>query len=409
MTKKTIQKNIPQGWQEILLGSFLAKEKGSLPKNLKEEKMDNSFVPYLTINTIDGGIPKYAQKFDGTIANKDDLLVVADGSGSGRLYRGYEGLVSSTFFKVSSIDKSKITNDFLSIVFSYLNFMRSGFRKGGAIPHFDYKQLDNIKIFLPPINEQRKIAEILGAVDEDIAKTQEVIEAAEKLKRGLMQQLFTRGIGHTKFKKTKHGEIPEKWKVSKINNHVIHVGSGATPRGGSKVYLTEGIPFIRSQNVYFLGLIQKDLAYINESTHKHMTRSRVSPNDILLNITGASIGRACIVPVDLLNANVNQHVCIIRPSKDLFFQYLFYFLQSQKGQDQIFKFQIGGNREGLNFQQIRSIEFPFPENIKEQQNIAEILSAVDEKILVNKKLKEKLTFLKKGLMQDLLSGKVRTI
>ena len=127
---------------------------------------------------------------------------------------------------------------------------------------------------------------------------------------------------------------------------------------------------------------------------------------MLLNITGASIGRACIVPENFPESNVNQHVCIIRPNKDLLYKYLFYYLQSDKGQNQIFKFQIGGNREGLNFQQIRSMNIFLP-TIKEQKQITEILSAIDNKIDINKQIKNKLTQLKKGLMNDLLSGEVR--
>lgn len=418
MKSNTAQKNIPQGWRNVPLASLAVKIRtGGTPKSTNKS-FYNGGIPFVKIDDMTSS-GKYLSSTMNFISEegfkKSSAWLVPSGS---ILYSIYAtvGEVSISSMEVATnqaimgivVDHEKVDRDYL---YQYLLSIKPTLKK-----HFKETTQKNLtsqivkelEILVPESKtEQQKIAEILGAVDEDIAKTQGVIEAAEKLKKGLMQQLFTRGIGHTKFKKTKLGEIPEEWKVGKIDDHAVHVGSGATPRGGSKVYLAEGVPFIRSQNVYFSGFTQEGLVYISEKTHRDMNRSKVLPNDILLNITGASIGRACIVPNDFATANVNQHVCIIRPAKDLFFQYLFYFLQSQNGQDQIFKFQIGGNREGLNFQQIRSIEFPFPKNIEEQKEITEILLAVDEKISINKKLKNKLTLLKKGLMQDLLSGKVR--
>ena len=414
MKTNTTQQNIPKGWKYGELGSFLADiGDGGTPLRSNSEYFGGN-IPWVVVNDIQ---PRIKQ-------TRNTLTDVGLQKSSAKLWPAGSVILSfgATIGEVGIADVPVTTkqgiagiipnDDLLNIYLYYVLLSKKKLlhrlSSGSTIKEVRPSVIKNqIEVLIPPIKEQQKIAEILGAVDEDIAKTQEVIEETEKLKRGLMQQLFTRGIGHKKFKETKIGQIPESWDIEKIGGHTTHVGSGATPRGGSKVYLTEGISFIRSQNVYFEGLIQKDLVYIDKETHEEMSRSKTLPNDVLLNITGASIGRACIVPADLLDANVNQHVCIIRPSKDLLYKYLFYFLQSESGQDQIFKFQIGGNREGLNFQQIRSIEFPFPKNIKEQEQITEILSAVDEKVLVNKRLKEKLTLLKKGLMQDLLSGKVR--
>ncbi len=223
-----------------------------------------------------------------------------------------------------------------------------------------------------------------------------------------MRKLLMKGIGHTKFKKTEIGEIPEEWEVMKIGENAKHVGSGATPRGGSKTYTAKGIPFIRSQNVHFGNLNLKEIVYISRSIHEEMSRSKVKANDVLLNITGASIGRVCLVSSDFLEGNVNQHVCIIRPSVKLNPMFLSYFLESSFGQNQIFMFQIGGNREGLNFQQIRSIKIPTPP-IDEQKQIARILASTDNKLAINQQIKSHLSKLKKGLMNDLLSGSKRTI
>ena len=196
------------------------------------------------------------------------------------------------------------------------------------------------------------------------------------------------------------------WSNKKIGNIASKVGSGSTPRGGAEAYTDHGIIFIRSQNVNNDQLLLDDVAYIPEETHVKMSGSKVIANDILLNITGASIGRSCVVPHDFTEANVNQHVCIIRTPNDdpIFVQS---FLSSENGQNAIQSKQAGGGREGLNFQAIRSIDLHFPPSKEEQTKIATFLSAVDEKI---SQLSQKLHLLgqyKQGMMQKLFSQQIR--
>ena len=223
-----------------------------------------------------------------------------------------------------------------------------------------------------------------------------------------MQRLLTRGIGHTKFKDSLLGEIPESWEVVKLDNLVTKVGSGITPKGGQETYLETGIIFIRSQNVLIGKLNLSDVAYISTEQHEKMAGSKIKVGDVLLNITGASIGRSCIVPSNIIDGNVNQHVCIIRTKEILNSNFLCQLLNSFHGQNQIEKFQAGGNREGLNFQQIRSFEIPFPP-IQEQTMIADMFTTVDEKLDVLQEKKTKYEELKKGLMQNLLTGKMRVV
>ncbi|QNX11527.1 restriction endonuclease subunit S [Acinetobacter seifertii] len=183
------------------------------------------------------------------------------------------------------------------------------------------------------------------------------------------------------------------------------VGSGSTPRGGAEAYTNEGVIFIRSQNVNNNQLLLDDVVFIPEATHKKMSGSKVQANDILLNITGASIGRSCVVSTTFVEGNVNQHVCIIRTPNDnpIFVQS---FLSSEKGQNHIQAKQVGGGREGLNFQAIRSIDFEIPSK-EEQTKIASFLSAVDEKIAQLTQKHELLSEYKQGMMQKLFSQQIR--
>ncbi|HPS30780.1 MAG TPA: restriction endonuclease subunit S, partial [bacterium] len=179
------------------------------------------------------------------------------------------------------------------------------------------------------------------------------------------------------------------WPKTKLKKHTVKIGSGITPKGGEAVYKSSGIPLIRSQNVLVNRLDLSDVAYIEESQHKKMSGSKVYSGDVLLNITGASIGRSCVVPKEIGEANVNQHVCIIRLKETLDARLLSTYLNSWFGQKQIWSFQSGGSREGINFQQIGSFDIPLPP-LPEQKAIADILSTWDEAIEKTEKLiKEK--------------------
>ena len=193
-------------------------------------------------------------------------------------------------------------------------------------------------------------------------------------------------------------EFTGEWKKCTIAELATKVGSGVTPRGGEAVYKTEGHPFVRSQNVGLGHLLLDDIAYIDEDTHQRQKNTELQLDDVLLNITGASIGRSAIVTKEIVRGNVNQHVCIIRTKDNLVSSFLCNFLLSNYGQKQIDSFQAGGNRQGLNFEQIKSIKIGLP-SIEEQKKIAELLQLLEQRIVTQNKIIEKLQSLIKGIAQ----------
>lgn len=195
------------------------------------------------------------------------------------------------------------------------------------------------------------------------------------------------------------------WKESTIDKLATKVGSGVTPRGGEAVYKSEGHPFVRSQNVGWGHLILGDIAYIDEETHKRQKGTELQLNDILLNITGASIGRSALVDEQIVGGNVNQHVCIIRANEKLVPSFLCNFLLSRYGQKQIDSFQAGGNRQGLNFEQIKSIKIGLP-SVEEQKKIADLLHLLEQRIVTQNKIIDRLQTLIKGLSNKLLNTEV---
>lgn len=188
------------------------------------------------------------------------------------------------------------------------------------------------------------------------------------------------------------------------------MGSGVTPSGGASVYQLSGIPLLRSQNVHFDGLRLDDVAYITEEIHENMSNSQVSDGDVLLNITGASIGRTYFVENWLGEANVNQHVCILRPKENIDTKYLYLLLRSNIGQEQIRQEQTGSGREGLNFEALRNFTIPTMD-MKEQQSIVRHIETecarIDAKKAQTKKLIALLTEYRTALISEVVTGKVK--
>jgi type I restriction enzyme, S subunit len=206
--------------------------------------------------------------------------------------------------------------------------------------------------------------------------------------------------------KLRFPEFKGDWQKKKILELTEKVNSGKTPLGGEAVYTEEGILFIRSQNVNNDRLELENKTYIPLEINEGMKNSIVKPNDILLNITGASLGRSCVVPKDFSIGNVNQHVCIIRPRETVNPRFIQPQFSSKKGQDLFQSLQVGGGREGLNFESIKNIQISIP-SIEEQTKIATFLSAVDEKLNLLKEKKALLEDYKKGMMQKIFSQELR--
>jgi len=165
-------------------------------------------------------------------------------------------------------------------------------------------------------------------------------------------------------------DIPNGWHWIRLGELVKKIGSGATPRGGKNAYVQSGIPFLRSQNIWNDGLNLQDVAYIPPETHERMANTHVFPNDILLNITGASLGRCTVVPTELEMANVSQHVTIIRTIDPLNRSYLHYLILSPYVQSLVWGRQVGMAREGLSKKVLEQFEIPLPP-LEEQHRIVQ--------------------------------------
>jgi type I restriction enzyme S subunit len=204
---------------------------------------------------------------------------------------------------------------------------------------------------MPPREEQRRIADFL---DDRVARIDQIIAAQRKQIDNLLEWIASAVNGLL----TPQQGVGQWLRVKDVSSKV---GSGKTPRGGADAYLDEGVAFLRSQNVHNDGLRLDDVAFISTEIDEEMSSTRVREGDVLLNITGGSLGRCCVADGRALPANVSQHVCIIRPTA-INPSHLALLIRSKVVQDQIRLAQVGGNREGLNFEQARELRFWHPED-----------------------------------------------
>jgi type I restriction enzyme S subunit len=315
--------------------------------------------------------------------------------------------------------KAKTHNSFMRYYFMsdvFLNGLFSDLH-GGVNQNIHAENIKDQHIVLPSKDEQSAIANYLDhkttLLDTLIAKKQQFISLLQEERIAVINQAVTKGIDpKVKMKDSGiewMGEIPEHWEVSRIKYVSEKIGSGVTPRGGAEVYETSGIPLLRSQNVYFDGFRLDNVAYITTDVHDSMNNSKVFKGDVLLNITGGSIGRCFFVTDEFEDANVNQHVCIVRPNELILTEYLYYILSSEIGQLQIDLCQTGGNREALNFEQLKKFLLALP-SIEEQKiiisKIQKIKNTIDNTISKSLEEIELLKEYKTALISEVVTGKV---
>lgn len=238
------------------------------------------------------------------------------------------------------------------------------------------KQLKSNFLLFPSYKEQDAIVRYLDAatskIDKAIAMQQKMIDLLNERKQIIIQNAVTKGLDENVEMKNSGvewiGMIPKHWEIVCLSRLTSKIGSGSTPKEG---YVDNGVIFLRSQNVYCEGLRLDDVVHISLNVHRNMSGTRVLPNDVLINITGGSIGRCFYVDETLGEANVNQHVSIIRPTS-VDTHYLKYYLQSYCGQIQVALEQTGGNREGLTAKALAKFLIVCPSK-SEQQAVADYL------------------------------------
>jgi type I restriction enzyme S subunit len=262
--------------------------------------------------------------------------------------------------------------------------------------------LKRFPVDLPPLDEQKKIAEILGSVDEAIQATQAVIDQTRKVKQGLLQQLLTRGIGHTRFKQTEIGEIPESWEVMKCGDLAKVVDCPhSTPQ-----YSEAGYPIVRTPDVKEGWLNLESCLYVDREQFIERTRRATPESGDILLTREAPVGEACLIPIGV-ELCLGQRMVLLKPRSDRVLSgYLLSLFYSPSVRSKMGLLGGGSTVHHLNVKDIRDLPLPIPD-LAEQESAARILSSQDQLLADYTRTLLSWLRLKRGLMQDLLTGRVR--
>lgn len=273
---------------------------------------------------------------------------------------------------------------------------------GATVYGISRSNIKDIKILVPTIKEQEQIALTLSSIDEQIEINDNLIEKTNKLKKGLMKKLLTKGIGHSKFKDTEIGKIPEEWEVKSIEDVCTIVDY----RGKTPTKVEEGVFLVTAKNIG-KGFIDYNVSkeYIKKQDYDNvMSRGLPKKGDVLFT-TEAPLGN--VANVDREDIALAQRVIKLRGILEILNNYyLKYYMLSENFQKAIYDEATGSTVLGIKGSRLKKIKLLIP-TLKEQLQISSILSSVDEQIQQYQSKKEKLQELKKGLMQKLLTGKIR--
>ncbi|KZY38783.1 hypothetical protein A3730_09910, partial [Alcanivorax sp. HI0044] len=271
---------------------------------------------------------------------------------------------------------------------------------------------ENLQVPVPPLPEQQKIAAILSSVDDVIEKTRAQIDKLKDLKTGMMQELLTKGIGHTAFKDSPVGRIPEGWEVVGLESLLAKVDypMRSGPFGSSLLkseLVQKGIPYLGIDNVHVERFENKFRRFVSEEKFEELKRYAVREKDVMVTIMG-TVGRCCVVPDGVGRALSSKHVWTMTFDQELCIPELICWQINYANwvHEQFKNESQGGVMDSISSKTLKGLLLPLPP-ICEQQKIAEAHARISRVILGKAEKLSATTNLKKSLMQDLLTGKLR--
>ena len=361
------------------------------PDDLHNELNGDSVI-LLRANNIDDGKINFddvvyvdkSKVSDEQYLRKGDILICAS-SGSKNLV----GKAASVDFDrectfgafCKAVRPNEDVVDYLGVYFQSPVYRRkiSEVAIGANINNIRNEHIDELEVPLFSRDEQQEIVKKIQLVLDIISKRKDEISSLDDLIRARFVEMFGDPVHNTKG-----------WNTDTCKNLTSKIGSGATPKGGRESYGTEGISLIRSMNVYNKRFEYKDLAYITDEQADKLSNVTIEENDVLLNITGASVARCCVVPKDLIPARVNQHVAIVRCKDRLLPEFLCNMFTENSYQRLLWSIATSGGatREAITKQQIEDLVLIVPP-IELQEQFAAFVHQVDKsKVAVQKALDE---------------------
>ncbi len=405
--KQTKIRSLPEEWESVRLEEIiLGLIGGGTPSTSRLEYWDGD-IPWMTSANLTDRVVRRGMKNiteKGLRDSATDIvpkgsLLISTRVGIGKV--GIAGIDIAISQDLTGLvpDKSKVNIEYLYWAILSKSFHLSGLSQGSTVKGLTRDYVRNLKLLLAPLPEQKKIAEVLSTVDQAIEKVDEAIEKTQKLKKGLMQELLTRGIGHKEFRDTDIGRIPNEWEIVKISE-LGRIITGGTPSTSNNTYWNGSIPFITPADIKGDKYVYQTERYITSEGAKKIGFI-LPPNTVLVVCIGSTIGKTGVAyGENVINQQINAIICDEKVSKDYVYYAVTFRADLLKSFSGIAAVPI--IKKSL-FEQFKIPLAPLPE----QQKIAEILGGADERLELLRKRRERLEKIKRGLMNDLLTGKKR--
>ena len=308
------------------------------------------------------------------------------------LREGPDCTVSSAYQVFEIVDENQLDPKYLMMWFKRPEFDRLAifYSHGSAHEFFEWDAMCEVRLPIPSIARQREIVEEYETLSRRIRLNEQLIVRLEETAQALYRKMFVDGIDKE--------NLPEGWRRGRLGEVCSKIGSGATPKGGKDSYSDIGISLIRSMNVFDLNFCYDDLAHISDDQAKQLDSVTVKKNDILFNITGASVARCCMVPDIILPARVNQHVMIIRSKEECMSYYLLCVLCSDEAKQSLLGMsQSGSTREAITKSEIESFKIIIPPT-ELLKNFSDKVGTIFSHVNIQKQENSKLTELQSLLL-----------
>lgn len=410
----------PQGWKSVRLKDFTKARRGTTYN--KSELSENNFLYPLYINMksfrVGGGYSVNGDKFYSSPYTKTQLVKVND------------LLIANTDVTASCdilgapvcLPEEKIANDVLfshhvtalslsedvdKLFLFYLfcldknRVKMQSYGRGTTVKMLNTEEISNLSLTLPPLPEQKKIASILTSVDKVIENTQKQINKLQDFKKATMNELLTKGIGHTKFKDSELGRIPKSWDVVSVSD-LAFIDRESLSSSTSPDYQFFYID-ITSVKTCFIDIPSTKIKYSDSPSR---ARRVVKKGDVLLSTVRPNLKAFAYVENDCLDWICSTGFSVLSPKDGNDGRFIFYSILSEFVTKQIEALVVGSNYPAINSTDVKSLLVLRP-SLSEQKNIASTLNSIDICIKNNQQKLHKTQALKKSLMQDLLTGKVR--
>lgn len=327
--------------KQIELGTILHMEKGKKPKKQSKEMVDG-FLPYVDIKAFEKGIvDSYAFPEKCVLCNEGDLLIVCDGSRSGLTGRAIKGVVGSTLSKISADGlATEYLRYFIESKYTLLNTQK----KGTGTPHLNTQILKQSKLIVPSLSEQERIVAQINELFSELDKAIAILKTIKQQLAVYRQAVLKEAFRDVTVKKT-------------IRELSLFVTSGS--RGWAKYYADTGARFIRISDLTrdSIALKNDSIQYVDLPNIAEGKRSRLIQGDVLVSIT-ADLGSIALIPPDIGEAYVNQHIAMIRFKNAIQSEYMAWYLKSDYGQKDLLKNKRGGGKLGLGLDDIRDTYVP---------------------------------------------------